>query len=149
MISIYRRKKASEPSHFRMTSWNGNIFRVTGPLWGEFTGHRWIPLTKARDAGLWCFLLSAPWMNGWVKNNKAGDLRRHRAHYDVIIMIDSSKGFPCARKQSQGRLIVDWTPRNIFFMKLCQTIFLSSYSIFGNVVYKWPPLLCTSKSWCN
>ena len=24
---------------------NGNIFRVTGPLWGEFTGHRWIPLT--------------------------------------------------------------------------------------------------------
>ena len=118
MISIYRRKQASEPSHYRMTSWSGNIFRVTGPLFGEFTGHRWIPLTKARDAGLWCFLLSAPWINGWVKNNKAGDLRRHRAHYDVIVMIDSSKGFPCARKQSQGRLIVDWTPRNNFFMKL-------------------------------
>ena len=26
-----------------MTSSNGNIFRVTGPLYGEFTGHRWIP----------------------------------------------------------------------------------------------------------
>ena len=39
-----------------MTSSNGNIFRVTGPLWGEFTGHRWIPLTKASDAGLWYFL---------------------------------------------------------------------------------------------
>ena len=26
-----------------MTSSNGNIFRVTGPLCGEFTGHRWIP----------------------------------------------------------------------------------------------------------
>ena len=24
----------------RMTSSNGNIFRVTGPLCGEFTGHR-------------------------------------------------------------------------------------------------------------
>ena len=23
-----------------MTSSNGNIFRVTGPLYGEFTGHR-------------------------------------------------------------------------------------------------------------
>ena len=34
-----------------MTSWNGNIFRVTGPLCEEFTGHRWIPLTKASDAG--------------------------------------------------------------------------------------------------
>ena len=43
-----------------MTSSNGNIFRVTGPLWGESTGHRWIPLTKADDAQLWCFLWSAP-----------------------------------------------------------------------------------------
>ena len=33
-------------------------FRVTGPLWGEFTGPRWIPRTKASDAELWCFLRS-------------------------------------------------------------------------------------------
>ena len=26
-----------------MTSSNGNIFRVSGFLWGEFTGDRWIP----------------------------------------------------------------------------------------------------------
>ena len=32
-----------------MTSSNGNIFLVTGPLWGESTGHR-----------LWWFFLSAP-----------------------------------------------------------------------------------------
>ena len=43
-----------------MTSSNGNILRVAGPLCGEFTGHRWIPLTKASDAELWCFLWSAP-----------------------------------------------------------------------------------------
>ena len=42
-----------------MTSSNGNIFRVTGPLCGEFTGHRWIPRTKASDAELLCFLWSA------------------------------------------------------------------------------------------
>ena len=42
-----------------MTSSNGNIFRVTGHLCGEFTGFRWIPHTKASDAGLWCFLWSA------------------------------------------------------------------------------------------
>ena len=36
------------------------IFRVTGHLCGEFTGHRWIPRTKASDAELWCFLWSAP-----------------------------------------------------------------------------------------
>ena len=33
-----------------MTSSNGIIFRVTGPLSGEFTGHRWIPHTKASAA---------------------------------------------------------------------------------------------------
>ena len=69
-----------------MTSSNGNIFRVTGPLFGEFTCHRWIPLTKTSDAELWCFLWSASWRNGWVNVREAGDLRRHRAHYDVIVM---------------------------------------------------------------
>ena len=43
-----------------MTSSNGNNFRVTGHLCGEFTGHRWIPCTKTSDADLWCFLWSVP-----------------------------------------------------------------------------------------
>ena len=45
---------------FKMTSSNGNIFRVTGHLCGEFTGPRWIPRTKASDAELWCLLWCAP-----------------------------------------------------------------------------------------
>ena len=28
------------------------------------------------------------WINGWVNNREAGDSRRYRAHYDVIIMLD-------------------------------------------------------------
>ena len=62
-----------------MTSSNGNIFRVT------FTGHRWIPSTKASDAELWCFLRSAPWINSWVNNREVGDLRRHRTRCDVTV----------------------------------------------------------------
>ena len=38
-----------------MTSSNGNIFSVNGPLSGEFTGDRWIHLKKASGAELWCF----------------------------------------------------------------------------------------------
>ena len=45
--------------HTIMTSSNGNIFHVTGHLCGEFTGHWWIPSTKASDVELWCFLWSA------------------------------------------------------------------------------------------
>ena len=43
-----------------MTASNGSIFRVASPLCVEFTGHRWIPLTKSSDVELWCSLLSTP-----------------------------------------------------------------------------------------
>ena len=60
-----------------MTSSNGNIFRVTGPLCGEFTGPRWIPRTKASDAERWCFLWSAAeWtverLNKWLSKQSWG-----------------------------------------------------------------------------
>ena len=42
--------------HIMMTSSNEDMFRITSPLCGEFTGPRWIPRTKASDAELWCFL---------------------------------------------------------------------------------------------
>ena len=52
-------KDSETQANSMMTSSNGNIFRVTGHLCGEFTGHRWIPRTKASDAEF-CFLWSAP-----------------------------------------------------------------------------------------
>ena len=70
-----------------MTSSNGNIFRITIPFWGESTGHRWIPLIKASDTELCCFLRSVPEQtNIWANNRDAGNLRRHRAHYDITVM---------------------------------------------------------------
>ena len=35
-----------------MMSSDGNIFRITSPLWGEITGHMWIPLTKGQQCWL-------------------------------------------------------------------------------------------------
>ena len=32
------------------------------------------------------FSLICVWINDWVNNGEAGDLRRYRAHYDVIVM---------------------------------------------------------------
>ena len=68
-----------------MTSSNGNIFRVTGhlcgnsPVPGEFPAQR--PVTRTLVFSLICV-----WINDWVNNREAGDLRRYRAHYDVIVM---------------------------------------------------------------
>ena len=47
-------------SSFIMTSSHGSFFSVTGHLWGEFTGHRWIPLTKGQKCRLWCFFDVGP-----------------------------------------------------------------------------------------
>ena len=72
----------------KMTSSNGDIFHVTGPLWGESTGHWWIPLTKANDVKLWFFFICA-WTNDWIDNRDAGDLRlrRNHAHNEGTVML--------------------------------------------------------------
>ena len=31
------------------------------------------------------FSLISAWINGWVNNRQAGDLRRNRTHYDVSV----------------------------------------------------------------
>ena len=41
---------------------------------------------KGQWRGALMFYLICAWINGWVNNREAGDLRRHRAHYDVIVM---------------------------------------------------------------
>ena len=58
-----------------MTSSNENIFRVTGHFRGQFTSHRWALM----------FSLTRAWINGWVNNREAGDLRRQRAYYDATV----------------------------------------------------------------
>ena len=85
-VNIWDNSKKHYYVNIIITSSNENIFRVTGHLCGEFTGHRWIPCTKASDAELWVFFIYAG-INDWVNNGGAGDLRRHRAHYDVTVMI--------------------------------------------------------------
>ena len=41
---------------------------------------------KGQGRGALMFSLICVWINGWVNNREAGDLRRYRAHYDVTVM---------------------------------------------------------------
>ena len=82
-----------------MTSSNGNIFRVTGHLCGEFTGHRWIPRTKASVGSFDVFfdlrlnkkLSIQPW--GWWFRTPSRPLWRYNngrgvpGQFDVYLMI--------------------------------------------------------------
>ena len=75
-----------------MTSSNRNIFRVTGSLGGEPTGHRWIPPQEGQWRRASMFSLIWAWTNGRESNRDVGDLRRHCTHYDVTVMnMDDSR----------------------------------------------------------
>ena len=50
------------------------------PVTGAFPSH------KGRWHGSLMFSLICAWTNGWANIRDAGDLRRHRAHYDVTVM---------------------------------------------------------------
>ena len=104
-----------------MTSSNGNIFSVTGHLCVEFTGPRWFPHTKASEAELWCFSLICAWIICWVNNREAGDLRRHRDHYDVTVMLRPSSFFTLT----------------IYFKRSCVSVLSPSFTWRTGITFQW------------
>ena len=48
--------------------------------------------------GALMFSLICTWINGWVNNGEAGDLRRHRGHHDVNVMGTISSYNPKIRR---------------------------------------------------
>ena len=64
-------------------------------------GFHWSPVNsphKGQWRGALMFSLICAWINVWVNNGEAGDVRRHRAHYDVIVM------YFCIRTRLSGHL---------------------------------------------
>ena len=101
-------------SYFNMmTSSNGNIFRVTGHLCGEFTGPCEFPAQRPVTRSFDVFF-DLRLKNDWVNNREVGDLRRYRAHYDVIVMI--------------GRRIVSLPWQRVFYFDNC--VVFSDFHIY-------------------
>ena len=58
---------------------------------------------KGQWRGALMFSLIYVWMNDWVNNREAGDLRRQHGHYDVIVMWSPHPVFsPRDNKQGAG-----------------------------------------------
>ena len=54
---------------------------------------------KGQWRGALMSYLICVWINGWVNSREAGDLRRHRAHCDVIVMMQRC-GWSCNAKST-------------------------------------------------
>ena len=87
MYSIWApRAKSSGPFLTQIglnLSSNGNIFRVTGPVWGDPPVITGFPSQRLvmQSVGVFC-----AWTKGLATYREADDLRRHRVHYDITVM---------------------------------------------------------------
>ena len=141
-----------------MTSLNVNIFRVTGPLWGEqpvtgvFPSQR--PVTRS------CVVFFDPRLNKRLRKHRdAGDLRRHRALYDVIVMTSVNQVIiGCVKDSSPGHYqnkcwrSINWTFRN----KSQRNIDLNEIRFTQNIAFKisiakypefWPSRIVLKYIW--
>ena len=91
-----------EPATCIMTSSNGNISGVSGPLCREFTGHH-----KGQWRGDFMFSLICALNKGWVNNLEANHLRCHRTHYDVTVMLNK----PPARMPTRSSRTIPLQPQ--------------------------------------
>ena len=57
-----------------MTSWHKHTFHITGPLWGELTGHRWVLLANGQYWGALTLSMLLAWTSCWTNNCVVGDL---------------------------------------------------------------------------
>ena len=89
---------------------------------------------KGQWRGALMFSLICVWINRWENNREAGDLRRYRAHYDVIVM-HTSRSYWILHKysRSRGACLVRRQANNIFLHKI-KHIFRWKSRV-GSIVY--------------
>ena len=68
---------------------------VLSTLWACCqTSWTFYEINQLRLSHGWLFYMICAWTNAWANNRDTGDLRRHRAHYDVIVIkLDTFDGF--------------------------------------------------------
>ena len=76
----------------RYESWWRHQMETFSALLALFAGNSPVPVNsphKGQWRGALMFSFVCAWINDWVNNREAGDLRCHRGHYDVNVMIQT------------------------------------------------------------
>ena len=105
--------------------------------WPFVRGIHWWPVNsphKDQWHGALMFSLICTRINGWVNNGEAGGLRRHRAHYEVIVMLQGgiTDNLPRAsftvypKKYAHGFVVLS-------FVVVMQSFIMNSYEVFIHI----------------
>ena len=92
-IMSYVRDTISTHKH----TWWRHQMELFSALLALCAGNSPIPVNspqKGQWRGALMFSLICAWINDWVNNHEACDLRRHRGHYDVIVMMYKNPSQP-------------------------------------------------------
>ena len=136
---------------YMMTSLNGNIFGVAGPLWGEFTGH-------SSHKGHWG---GAPMFSicRWFETPSCSSWRQCNERVTFIHMIIHTGHHRCCPSQSYRYEWKRILPLIVYSAIRCRSFFVyqneDNMCVTFNVIFIWnffyyqgPPLLLTWIS-CN
>ena len=105
---------------------------VRGIHWpGEFPAQR--PVTRSFDV---FFYQICVWINGRENNREAGDLRRHHAHYDVIVM-----------RSSHCKLSHEYFYRYIGVSNACCLVHILKCILLNHRLYQYFIEVCSQR--CN
>ena len=88
---------------------------------------------KAQWRGALMFSLICAWINAWVNNREAGDLRRHRTHCDVIVMYIFYGIYSKQVQRGWGK----W-PLGKLWSVICSLNFLPQIGILYNLIPMLP-----------
>ena len=84
---------------------------------------------KSQWRGALMFSLICAWINGWVNNGESGDLRRHRAHCDVIVKPKPYFSYNASSPRGQwvhlyasGQVIYQQKDYNSFVSRTCPLV---------------------------
>ena len=101
--------------------------------WPFVRGIHWSTVNsphKGQWRGALMFSLICIWRNDWVNNREAGDLRRYRAHYGVILMCKITNKFIFSYKN------VRFLPYWIYRLVIWLSKHLGFYSVSGKTSYR-------------
>ena len=139
---------------FLMTCFNDDVIKWKHfPLYWSFVRGIHRSPVNSPHKGQWCgaLLLSliCAWINGWVNNQEAGALRRHRAHYDVIVICILTLSTSIL-SHSDAIILIYWESFKYFFKNdslMWQPLYTAMMSYFSTL-FSTTSAHINSAKWC-